>query len=216
MKKQKLVFIMLMACGLVSTLLSKYAEATCRDYTIITHVKDPWGNAWSYSSIGNSCWTEPTWEGGGFRGEGGFRGDGGGGGRGGKSNDSADKDKEEGKGDEGLCAGNPVIIASGNKIQPEIDFVADSSFPLAIEKNYNHFAARTGVFGKMWLSSFDYKLLYTSKNTCVIDRKEMPSEGCEEVFPKSPVSNSLITVLKPDGAKRVFNPSGINYQCVVA
>ncbi|QSX36523.1 RHS repeat-associated core domain-containing protein [Shewanella sedimentimangrovi] len=129
------------------------------------------------------------------------------------SNDSSNQDQQEGEGDSGCSktAGNPIVIASGNKIQPEIDFVSGSAFPLTIEKNYNHFAARTGVFGKMWLSSFDYKLLYTDRDTCLIDGEGMPSIGCDERFPSTPNAEDILTVLKPDGAKRVFEPSETPY-----
>lgn len=207
MKKNNLKQIFLLVNLIASVLLANVAKAGCQDYVIRTWGSDPWGSPWSFNSTGRVCWDEPRW---GFEGSGGgHRGDGGG--PGGKSNDSSNKDKEEGKGDDGLCVGNPVIIASGNKIQPEIDFIADSSFPLSIAKNYNHFAARTGVFGKMWLSSFDYKLLYTNRTTCFVDPEGMPSLGCDESFPNSPAPNSIITVLRPDGAKRVFSPAGALY-----
>lgn len=208
MNKYKLIKLVFMVNIVGYFLLPTDVEAACRDYTIINTGTDPWGNSWSYSTSGRVCWHEPEIR---FGENAGVIRGAGSGGAGRKSNDSANKDKEEGKGDDGLCAGNPVIIASGNKIQPEIDFVADSSFPLSIEKNYNHFAARTGVFGKMWLSSFDYKLLYTNRNTCFVDQEGLPSPGCDESFPNSPAQNSIITVLRPDGAKRVFSPAGALY-----
>lgn len=133
-----------------------------------------------------------------------------------KSNDSSSQENREGdgKGDCNDTAGNPVVIASGNKIQTEVDFVSNSSFPIKIEKIYNHFGKKYGIFGSAWLSSFDYKMLYTNTAICHPDKEGMPSEECLSGFPASPSSNAIITIIKTDGGKRIFNPSGKSLEWV--
>jgi YD repeat-containing protein len=67
-----------------------------------------------------------------------------------------------GKGDASLvtCAieGNPVIYASGNKIEPELDFQTTGEVPLYLKRTYNHYWTRKGWFGRHWVSNFDLTL----------------------------------------------------------
>ena len=210
---KKIFKLGIISTGLVGAIFSTESEARistqCRDTTVIVTQ-----NGISYSSTSLTCWNNyiPDFDGAGRGSRGNTSGAGGGSHSGSASNDSSDSERQEGEGDKGLCAGNPIVIASGNKIQPEIDFIGAGGFPLTIEKNYNHFAERTGVFGKMWLSSFDYKLLYTDTTVCTIDPEGIPTPGCWEGFPSQPDTNAIITVLKPDGGKRVFQPSGTQYE----
>lgn len=53
--------------------------------------------------------------------------------------------------------GNPVIISTGNKIEPELDFDADG---LRLERVWNQHWSGVGLFGYHWLSSFDFKLSF--------------------------------------------------------
>jgi RHS repeat-associated protein len=70
--------------------------------------------------------------------------------------------------DEGQCsdkAGNPVNFATGNKVEPEQDFATRGEFPLELTRTYNSRWTGIGIFGRYWLSSFDYKLLLNSDKT---------------------------------------------------
>lgn len=62
-------------------------------------------------------------------------------------------------GDSGNTAGNPVNFSTGNKIEPETDFESKGEMALALKRTYNSYWDGVGVFGRYWLSSFDYKLL---------------------------------------------------------
>lgn len=60
--------------------------------------------------------------------------------------------------------GNPVILATGNKIEDEADFVSGGEMPLSLHRAYNHYWQGVGLFGKHWLSNYDYKLSFGSLN----------------------------------------------------
>ncbi len=62
----------------------------------------------------------------------------------------------------GVQCGNPVVVASGNKIETEIDYEAEGDFPLAIVKNYNaHSGISGGLFGPGYMSKFDMMFIST-------------------------------------------------------
>ncbi|MFE0501243.1 DUF6531 domain-containing protein [Lysobacter soli] len=71
-----------------------------------------------------------------------------------------DTEKEQ-ETDEKKCpdtSSNPVILATGNKIEPEVDFVAGGEMGLYLRRVYNHQWTASGLFGAHWLSNFDYTI----------------------------------------------------------
>jgi RHS repeat-associated protein len=60
--------------------------------------------------------------------------------------------------------GNPVVLSTGNKIEPELDFTSSGEFPLHLQRTYNHYWPGAGIFGKHWVSNFDYKLTFGTIN----------------------------------------------------
>lgn len=58
--------------------------------------------------------------------------------------------------------GNPVVRLTGNKIEPELDFASLGELPLYLQRTYNHYWSGIGIFGKHWLSNFDYSLSASS------------------------------------------------------
>lgn len=89
-------------------------------------------------------------------------------------------------------AGNPVVIATGNKIEPEVDFMSRGEMPLGLQRLYNHYFEGVGIFGKHWISNFDYKLTFgtTAVNACF----PRPGGGACGVG-----ANTIIYVWRPDG-----------------
>lgn len=65
-------------------------------------------------------------------------------------------------------SGNPIVMSTGNKIEPELDFVSTGELPLYLERTYNHYWMGAGLFGRNWVSNFDYKLTFgtTDLNAC--------------------------------------------------
>jgi hypothetical protein len=59
-------------------------------------------------------------------------------------------------------AGNPVIFSTGNKVEPEEDFTSAGEMPLSLTRTYNYYWNGIGIFGRRWLSDYDYKLLLTT------------------------------------------------------
>lgn len=62
-------------------------------------------------------------------------------------------------------ATNPVVLTTGNKLEYETDFVSSGESGLWVSRNYNKYFTGIGLFGKNWISNFDYKLLFGSENT---------------------------------------------------
>lgn len=71
----------------------------------------------------------------------------------------------------GETAGNPVVLYTGNKVETELDFAAADEMGLFLQRTYNHFWGGIGLFGKHWLSNFDYSLAFSS-NTAWVQRPD--------------------------------------------
>lgn len=56
----------------------------------------------------------------------------------------------------------PVVIATGNKLLPEVDFaiLPEGSASLGVMRNYDKSLQSTGAFGKRWASSFELTLSF--------------------------------------------------------
>lgn len=59
----------------------------------------------------------------------------------------------------GEIGGNPVVLSTGNKVEPELDFIATGEMGLYLQRVYNGFWSARGLFGSYWLSNFDYTLV---------------------------------------------------------
>lgn len=85
--------------------------------------------------------------------------------------------------------GNPIVVTTGNKIEPEVDFESSGEAPLTLRRTYNSFWKYPGLFGRYWVSSFDYSLVWQTK----------PNGG-------NPIT--VIFAQRPDGRRILFVPSG--------
>nr|WP_255610966.1 DUF6531 domain-containing protein [Lysobacter sp. ESA13C] len=56
--------------------------------------------------------------------------------------------------------GNPIILATGNKTESELDFTAAGEMPLQLRRVWNQHWDGIGLFGYKWVSSFDYRLSF--------------------------------------------------------
>lgn len=90
------------------------------------------------------------------------------------------------------CKGNPIVIATGNKIETENDFTTSGEMPLNLGRTYNHYWTGVGIFGRQWVSSFDYKLTFGSVvvNACY----PRPGGGACGIG-----ANTVIYAWRPDG-----------------
>lgn len=102
-------------------------------------------------------------------------------------------------GNSGTIAGNPVNFSTGNKIEPETDFVSNGEMGLFLTRTYNAYWDGIGIFGRYWLSSFDYKLLIT---TDVVSSTCYPKPGATS---SCDPTNKPIWAQRPDGRKIKFN-----------
>lgn len=64
----------------------------------------------------------------------------------------------------GQMAGNPIVYATGNKVEFEQDFVTRGEMGLHLSRTYNHYWQGTGIFGGHWLTNFDYSLVRTGSS----------------------------------------------------
>lgn len=58
--------------------------------------------------------------------------------------------------------GNPVVLYTGNKIEPELDFAGAGEMPLILQRTYNHHWSAVGLFGQHWISNLDYSLAFSA------------------------------------------------------
>ncbi|MEJ7804566.1 MAG: RHS repeat-associated core domain-containing protein [Telluria sp.] len=103
--------------------------------------------------------------------------------------------------------GNPVIISTGNKVEEETDFEASGEMPLHLARTYNHYWHGVGLFGKHWVSNFDYKLTFgtTEVGSCY----PRPGGGACGIG-----SNTVIYAWRPDGRTIKFTKAtdGVFYE----
>ena len=93
-------------------------------------------------------------------------------------------------------AGNPVVLLNGNKIEREVDFVSGGEAGLHLQRVYNHYWSGIGIFGKNWISNFDFKLAFgsaQSTDACY----PRPGGGACGIG-----ANTKIYALRPDGSVR--------------
>src|SRR5690606_248606 len=64
--------------------------------------------------------------------------------------------------------GNPIYPSTGNKVETELDFSSSGEAGLFLSRTYNHYWQGVGLFGRFWISNFDYKLTFgtTAINAC--------------------------------------------------
>lgn len=59
----------------------------------------------------------------------------------------------------GEVSGNPVVLSTGNKVEPESDFSSAGEMALSLQRTYNAYWSARGLFGTHWLSNYDYTLV---------------------------------------------------------
>lgn len=93
-------------------------------------------------------------------------GGGGGGGATAKPNETAkEQETDDREGDCPETEGNPVVLYTGNKVEPELDFSSEGELGLFLKRTYNHHWSATGIFGNHWLSNFDFSLAFSNNQT---------------------------------------------------
>ncbi len=99
------------------------------------------------------------------------------------------------------CKGNPIIPSTGNKVEYETDFTTSGEMPLELNRTYNHYWSGAGLFGKHWVSNFDYKLTFgtTAINSCY----PRPGGGACGIG-----ASTVIYAWRPDGRTIKFIRSG--------
>lgn len=79
---------------------------------------------------------------------------------------TADEQQTDDKQDASSCdketTANPVVLSTGNKVEPELDFASGGEMGLFLQRTYNHHWSAVGLFGGHWLSNFDYTLAPSS------------------------------------------------------
>ena len=81
--------------------------------------------------------------------------------------------------------GHGVVLATGNKIETDVDFAAQGEMALYLQRTYNHHWTAAGLFGRHWLSNFDYSLAASTV-----------------------AGQEILWVQRPDGRRIKFVPSG--------
>lgn len=97
-------------------------------------------------------------------------------------------------------AGNPVVFSTGNKIEPETDFTSAGEMGLSLTRTYNYYWNGVGLFGRRWLSDYDYKLLFTTEDPTSPCYPRPGNDRCDPL-------NKPIWAQRPDGRKIKFNYS---------
>lgn len=116
----------------------------------------------SYRQIDSSS-CERAYDGG-VQGGRGSRREGRGGGREQIPNDGGLNDDGRNPADTSMCRGNPIIVPTGNKIEPAQDFATYGQMPLFMSRTWNQQWDGVGLLGYHWLSNFDYRLSFNTRS----------------------------------------------------
>lgn len=100
----------------------------------------------------------------------------------------------------GDADGDPVVFSTGNEVMSETDFQSTGEMGLSLTRTYNHYWNGIGIFGRRWLSDYDYKLLFTTHD---------PTSSCYTRPGNTPCdpTGKPIWALRPDGRLIKFNYS---------
>lgn len=101
----------------------------------------------------------------------------------------------------GGCAGNPVVISTGNKVEFETDFQTISGDDLGLERVYNHYWSGQGAFGRNWITNHDYQVTFEDyeAGACIIN---IGLPGCD------PRRAHTIIAWRPDGRRLRYTRGG--------
>lgn len=69
-----------------------------------------------------------------------------------------------GDADHAVVRAEGVVLATGNRLDSELDFAAEGEMGLYLLRTHNNYWSATGIFGGRWLSSFDYSLTFSTAN----------------------------------------------------
>lgn len=99
--------------------------------------------------------------------------------------------------------GNPIMVATGSKIESEMDFSTSGEMPLFLARTYNSHGHGVGLFGVRWKSNFDYKLTFgvSDLNTCY----PRPGGGTCGIG-----TNTVIWAHRPDGRTIKFVKNAVD------
>ena len=64
-------------------------------------------------------------------------------------------------------AGNPILFASGNKVESELDFATSGEMPLFLERKYSAKWSERGLFGHNWISNFDLRIAVSADEAII-------------------------------------------------
>jgi RHS repeat-associated protein len=87
-------------------------------------------------------------------------------------------------------SGNPVVLATGEKLLPQTDAVAHGLYGITLNRTYRSMSSGSGYFGPKWVSSLDPHRLTPSSLPCIA-----VDHGC---VPR----NAVLTL--PDGSKYTY------------
>ena len=104
----------------------------------------------------------------------------------------------------GDAAPHPVVIATGNKVLTEVDFVTGRSPQHAFTRYYNYSYTGSGMFGVGWHTAFDRSLTFTLQNGTSCAASPGQTSNCATTGGSPVVS---VGAVRPDGSIATYNQS---------
>lgn len=97
--------------------------------------------------------------------------------------------------------GDQIDIATGNKIDRQLDFTTGGELPLYLERRYNLNWTEQGLFGFVWVSNFDYYLKFLLPQLPMT----LPCDPSPGSVPCADTSGfTKVALIRPDGRKIVL------------
>jgi YD repeat-containing protein len=110
-------------------------------------------------------------------------------------------------------SGNPVILYSGNKVEAELDFASQGEMGLYLRRSYNHKWNARGLFGRHWMSNFDYSLTASASDGKSLlwlqypdgRRIKLVHNAAQGRWNEDRADPIVFAVQHPDGSYTVYN-----------
>ncbi|MCC7633321.1 DUF6531 domain-containing protein [Stenotrophomonas rhizophila] len=126
-----------------------------------------------------------------------------------RADTAKEQEKDDRKGGCGESKANPIVLYTGNKIEPELDFAAAGEMPLFLERTYNHHWGAVGLFGQHWISNLDYSLAFSS-GTSVAWAQRPDGSRIKFNWNASPDCGKRTAVMPPTSQKTEMAPTRLS------
>lgn len=112
--------------------------------------------------------------------------------------------QDTGCGGSSPSVGNPIILATGAKVEQETDFESLGDMALSLRRTYISNTNYVGIFGLKWLGNFDQRLTFLYQEGGWYCATYPGSRPCD-----APATPTIVMAVRPDGRSIKFSTNSM-------